>query len=558
MSAARYITFALVALCLALPARADVPDGALRARVERLRADRDVRVDGDNIAAPALIAAFYERRDFRPAWTPAREKELVALVEASRADGLEPSDYHLDALRSGGKDAADRELLYTDSLIRLAYSLYFGKLDPRRFDPQWNFARTLDGIDPPRALEAMIDARSLGKALYAYAPRMPEYRALRSALARYRALRAAGGWQPLPPGQTLRPGSRASQVAALRARLALSGNRSSTAALEPDLFDAALEQAVIRFQRRHGLNPDGLVGRRTRAVLDNGVQARIDQIRVNLERLRWVAQDLKGDYLLVDIAGFRARLVLGGRTVWSSRVVVGRPYRSTPVFRAAMKYIVLNPTWNVPPTILAEDIVPKVAQDPEFLSRHHMRVLGLDGHQVDPAAVDWKQYLGGALPYQIVQAPGDDNPLGRLKFIFPNDHDVYLHDTPAHSLFQKSARAFSSGCIRVEHPLALALALLDDPARWTEQTLREAIASGETRSVFVKRQVPVMLLYWTAADEDGAVAFHPDLYGRDAAVLKGLDAPFRYSPPGSGTLHQGVDRERAGALLEQHDRVEVH
>ena len=191
MSAARYITFALVALCLALPARADVPDGALRARVERLRADRDVRVDGDNIAAPALIAAFYEQRDFQPAWTPAREKELVALVEASRADGLEPSDYHFDALRAGGENAADRELLYTDSLIRLAYSLYFGKLDPRRFDPQWNFARTLDGIDPPRALEAMIAAPSLGKALYAYAPQMPEYRALRSALARYRALRAA-------------------------------------------------------------------------------------------------------------------------------------------------------------------------------------------------------------------------------------------------------------------------------------------------------------------------------------------------------------------------------
>jgi len=532
MSSARYFTFALLALSFAFPARAEVPREALRERIEQLRAGRDVRVDGDSVAAPELVAAFYERRDFRPAWTRARERELLALVEGSRADGLDPSDYHLDALRAGGEDAADRELLCTDSLIRLAYSLYFGKLDPRRLDPQWNFARTLDGIDPPRALESMIAAPSLGDALYAYAPQMPEYGALRRALARYRALRAAGGWQPLPPGPTLRPGSRGRQVAILHARLALTGDLSSTSAPEPDLFDAALEEGVMRFQRRHGLDPDGLVGRRTRAELDVGVQARIDQIRVNLERLRWVAQNLKGDYLLVDIAGFRARLVLDGKTVWASRVVVGRPFRSTPVFRAAMKYIVLNPTWNVPPTILEEDVVPKIAQDPEFLARHHMRVLSLDGREMDPATVDWKQYVGGALPYQIVQAPGDDNPLGRIKFMFPNEHDVYLHDTPAHGLFLKSERAFSSGCIRVEHPLALALALLDDPARWSEQTLGEAIASGETRSVFVRQQVPVMLLYWTAiADEDGVVEFHADLYGRDALVLKGLDAPFRLSLP---------------------------
>lgn len=532
MSAARYFTFALLALTLAFPAHAEAPREALRERIEQLRAGRDVRVDGDSVAAPALVAAFYEQRNFRPAWTPARENELIKLVEGSKADGLDPSDYHLDALRADGDDAVDRELLCTDSLIRLAYSLYFGKLDPRRLDARWNFARTLEGIDPPRALEAMIAAPSLGNALYAYAPQMPEYRALRRALARYRALRAAGGWQPVPPGPTLRPGSRGTEVAVLRARLALSDGPTSATAPDPDMYDAVLEEAVMRFQRRHGLDPDGLVGRRTRAELDVGVQARIDQIRVNLERLRWVAQDLNGDYLLVNIAGFRARLVLDGKTVWSSRVVVGQPFRSTPVLRATMKYIVLNPTWNVPPTILEKDIVPKLAQDPGFLAQHHMRVLSLDGREMDPSTIDWRQYVGGTLPYQIVQAPGNDNPLGRIKFMFPNEHDVYLHDTPARSLFMKSARAFSSGCIRVEHPIALALSLLDDPAHWNEQTLREAIARGDTRSIFVKRRVPVLLLYWTAvANQDGKVRFYPDLYERDRAVLRGLDAPFRFSPP---------------------------
>ena len=205
MRTARYFTFALIALSLAFPARAEAPREALRERIEQLRAGRDVRVDGDSVAAPALVAAFYEQRDFRPAWTPAREKELVALVEASKSDGLDPSDYHLDALRADNDDAVDRELLCTDSLIRLAYSLYFGKLDPRRLDPKWNFARTLDGIDPPRALEAMIAAPSLGDALYAYAPQMPEYLALRRALARYRALRAAGGWWPPRQGRRCGP-----------------------------------------------------------------------------------------------------------------------------------------------------------------------------------------------------------------------------------------------------------------------------------------------------------------------------------------------------------------
>ena len=523
--------FVAAALLLAGLARADAPSEALRERIEQLRAGRELRVDGERIAAPALIARFYERRGFRPAWTPARAAQLLALVEGSRADGLEPRDYHLAALRADREDSADRELLCTDSLIRLAYSLYFGKLDPRSFDPHWNFARTLDGIEPARALEAMIAAPSLGDALYAYAPQLPEYHGLRKALAHYRALRDAGGWQPLSPGPTLRPGMRDARVAALRARLALAGDLASADASDPELYDDALEVAVGSFQQRHGLEPDGLAGRRTRAALDVGVQARIDQIRVNLERLRWVAQDLKGDYLLVDIAGFRARLVLDGKTAWTSRAVVGRPYRMTPEFRATMRYIVLNPTWNVPPTILDEDIVPKLTTDPGMLARDHMRVLDLGGNEVDPATIDWAQYAGSTPPYQIVQAPGDGNPLGRLKFMFPNGHDVYLHDTPARELFDKSERAFSSGCIRVEHPLALALLLLDDPQRWSVETLAEAIGTGETRSLFVRRRVPVMLLYWTAvADENGTVEFHPDLYQRDARVLKGLDAPFRVEP----------------------------
>lgn len=512
---------------------------ALRQRVAELRAGGEVRVDGARIAARRLIADFYRQREFRPAWTRLpRRMALLRLVESSREDGLEPGDYHERALRDGlaadaGPDAAaDRELLYTDSLIRLAYTLYFGKLDPRQLDPQWNFARTLDGIDPVHALDDVLHAPSLAKAVEAYAPRFGAYRDLKQALARYRAIAAAGGWRRVHGGRTLKPGMRDARVAALRARLAATGDLASARSADAEFFDPALEAALKRYQRRNGLEADGLAGRRTLAAMNVSAQARIDQIRVNLERMRWVAQNLKGDYLVVDIAGFHARLTLGGREVWSSRVVVGRPYRSTPVFRATLRSIVLNPTWNVPPTILEEDVVPKLVKDPGFLARNHMRVLDFAGHAVDPAGIDWARYVGRKLPYQIVQAPGEDNPLGRLKFLFPNAHDVYLHDTPGKALFEKPERAFSSGCIRVEKPLELALLLLDDSERWSAETLRAAIATGETRSLAVKRQVPVLLLYWTAeARADGTVEFHPDLYGRDAPVLKGLDAPFRFSPP---------------------------
>jgi L,D-transpeptidase YcbB len=510
---------------------------ALRARVAQLRTERVVRVDGAQIAARRLIAAFYERRDFRPAWTrPDQAAALAAAIDGSRSHGLDPDDYHAAALRrlaigaTSASDEADRELLRTDALVRLAYHLRFGKANPRELHPGWNFTRSLDAIDPVPALEAILAAPSLHDAVERYAPALPSYARLREALARYRAIETAGGWPAVGRGATLAPGASDPRVAALRERLVASGDLAREAGA-PERFDEALESAVRRFQDRHGLEVDGIVGRRTLAALDVDVARRIDQLRVNLERVRWVAQDLAGDYLIVDIAGFSARLVLDGRPVWSSRVVVGRPYRRTPVFRATLAHVVLNPTWTVPPTILREDVLPKLVQDPGYLERHHMQVVDAGARLVDAAGIAWGRYRSGGFPYQIVQAPGDDNPLGQVKFLLPNPHAVYLHDTPAGRLFEKTERAFSSGCIRLEKAFDLAVLVLDDPERWSADGLRTAIRTGETRTMRVSRRVPVMLLYFTAeADEDGTVRFRPDLYGRDPGVLAALGAPFRFSP----------------------------
>lgn len=548
---------ALALLALAAPLRAgaaaDPLVEALRRRVEALRADGDAQIGAGSIAARTLVASLYERRGFAPLWSePARARSLLEAIEASATHGLDPRDYHAERFAAPaapeGNDAdrvraaAQRELLATDALVRLAYHLYFGKADPRSISGAWNFARTFDGVDPAAAVAELLAARDPAAALEGLAPKLPVYRELRNALARLRAVERAGGWPQIAPGAKLEPGATGTRVAQLRARLQAGGDLAEGDA--PHVFDATLEAAVRRFQSRHGLEADGIVGRATLAALNAGVAERIAQVRANLERLRWVARELAGDYLLVDIAGFTAQLWRNDALVWSARVVVGKPFRTTPEFRARMKYLVLNPEWNVPPTILREDVLPKVIANPAYLERHQMRVLDAGGQRIDPAAIDWSQYRTNprAFPYQIVQAPGGDNPLGAIKFMFPNEHSVYLHDTPARALFERTARAFSSGCIRVERPLELARLLLDDPVRWSDDRLREAVASGRTQTVPVRLTVPVLLLYFTATvDADGTLRFRPDLYGRDKAIVAALAAPFRFAPVDAGRRSRPAD-----------------
>jgi murein L,D-transpeptidase YcbB/YkuD len=532
------LAFAILSAC-GITGAADPTTESLRGRVEQLRGGREVAIDGARVAARQLIPEFYERRAYRPAWTrPEQAAALLELIEHSSTHGLDPADYHVSALRRLLRDppadaaiVADRELLLTDALIRFAYHLHFGKADPRALYAGWTFTRSLGAIDPVPALEAALAAPRLDAALERYAPQLPAYRNLQQALARLRAIEAAGGWPQLAPGPALKPGMSEPRVRALRQRLIASGDMASDATSDAEGFDPALEAAVRSFQQRHGLDADGVVSRRMIEALNVRAAHRIGQIRVNLERLRWVAQDLAGDYLIVDIAGFSARLYLDGRLAWTSRTIVGRPYRKTPVFRATMQYMVLNPTWTVPPTILKQDVVPKVAKDPGYLARNHMQVLDADGHAIDPTRIDWAHSRKSGLPYQIVQSPGAYNALGQMKFMFPNSHAVYLHDTPSRELFDKAGRAFSSGCIRLERPLELAVLLLGDPEHWDAPALRAAIESGVTRTLPLKRQVPVMLLYFTAeADANGIARFNPDLYGRDAGVLAALDAPFRFTP----------------------------
>ncbi len=508
----------------------------LQLRLEQIRSGGLERIDGEVVAARDLLPAIYAARDFRPIWTDAqRRRQLLRLVRSSATEGLEPVDYHLAVLErsvrdtplgAAPRDVADRDLILTDALARLAHHLRYGKVDPFALDPHWNFHPSTEEGEPVGELLAALAADSLLDHFARELARGEPYHLLVDALARYRAIVADGGWPSVPAGPTLRPGDRDPRVAAIRARLAAEWTLAD--APDPDVFDEGLETALREFQRRYGLAVDGVAGRETIAAMNVPAAVRVDQIRVNLERARWVLDRPEADYLIVNIAGFRTFLMHRDQIRWEASVVVGLPYRRTPVFRSRITHLVFNPTWTVPPVIMRKDIVPEARLDPSAVTRRGLEVLGPDGEKLDPADVDWDRYPGSGFPYRLVQPPGPRNALGRVKFMLPNPYAVYLHDTPSRELFRRANRTFSSGCIRVEQPLELAALLLDGADGWDERAIAATIAGGRTTTVFLPQPVTVMILYWTAGiGSGGRFGFYPDVYGRDAAVLEALDARFQ-------------------------------
>ncbi len=528
------VAFAALALFIAAtPVAADPVQEALRERIEFERETGALRISGAEIVGTPALPMLYGDVDFRPLWRdPARVRELMALVQESYDDGLSPVDYHLTALARAWPvvqtnptrdNVADFDILATDAYMLLLFHTYFGKTDPVSLEPTWNFStRSITG---QQAVEFVVDAirgNRLRVAIEAVRPAHWMYQRGREVLRAYREIAARGGWPALPPGETLKPGMTDARIPALRRRLVASGDLRD-GGLDARSFDPPLEAAVRNFQERHRLAADGVVGAATLAELNVPVESRIGQIRVNLERGRHVLHEIgDGDLVVVDIAGFELRYLHDRKTVWTSRVQVGQAYRQTPIFKASIEHIVLNPAWTVPPGILQKDVLPAVRRDPGYLARRGLEVFDLSGRRVDASSVDWSRYSGSSVPYLFRQSPGADNALGRVKIMFPNQHLVYLHDTPSRALFARDDRAFSSGCIRVERPLELVERLLGDPA-WTVATLQSAIDAGQTHTIRPARPVPVLLIYWTVDEDDqGRVVFKRDVYGRDAPLAAAL------------------------------------
>jgi murein L,D-transpeptidase YcbB/YkuD len=530
---------AALAGCLLWQAGAFAQDTAslIQTQVEELRNGGRLEVLGQPVASRDVLPRVYENREFAPAWENLRGvDELLEMIDETYLEGLDPSDYHaaalhafratvtdLDALTASDRAAFD--ILLTDSIVRLGYHLRFGKVDPSALDPNWNQTRTLVGEDAAVTIQKAISSPSLHEFAAKVIPRVFLYDRFKTALAQYRAIEASGGWPSVPAGPTLRPGTADERVPALAARLAVTGDLPASSAASGTQYDEALVAAVQRFQSRHGLAADGVVGAGTLLALNVPVAARIDQLRASLERAREIFYDPESEFLVVNVAGFQLYHVRRGEILWRTRVQVGQPYRQTPIFRAEMTYVVVNPTWTVPPTVFRNDILPAVRRNPAYLASRHIDVFDSRGAVVDAATANWS---GRNPPYRLVQRPGPDNALGRIKFMFPNEHSVYLHDTPSRDLFSRDSRAFSSGCIRVENPFELAEQVLGERGR---KRLEAMVATGRTETVFLDKPMTVMLLYWTAeVDGAGRVSFFPDVYQRDAAVIAALAEPFRAPP----------------------------
>ena len=482
------------------------------------------------------IRAFYAARRYQPAWIDGTRPRpqldaLLGAIDSAGTHGLDPELYDLGPL-SEARSRVERRILrpsgfaadqvapldlrLTAAWLEYASDLANGVTDRPHADPMWKIKPR--EIDLLPVLNKAVDENRVAESLEDLCPANPEYRRLSEVHEKYRQIADAGGWPSLPGALTLRPGQRSAHLPVLVKRLAATGDLAGDPAQVPATYDARLQEAVRRFEARHGLPDSPSLTREAVAAMNVPVSTRIRQIELNMERWRWFPRDLGDRHIRVNVPEYHLEVWERGRTALSMKVIVGATDKPTPIFSDTMTTVVFAPFWNVPDSIANDETLPALMSDPDYLTRNNLEVVSTSGEVVDPSTIDWMQAQdGGTFPYRFRQRPGTTNSLGRVKFVFPNDFDVYLHDTPATALFQKNDRALSHGCVRVEQPVALAEYLLEGSERWDAPRIQAAMNSGEEQHVKLPHPIEVHLMYWTArVDEKGTVHFFNDIYGHDA------------------------------------------
>ncbi len=471
------------------------------------------------------VHLLYAARGFDLLWLgdhkPSQQmSELRRVMDQASDYGLDPAAYATPDLAPSYSDdpaqLAEADVEFSDAVARFVTHIASGRIQPTDVDK-------LITLEPERpdiaaGLTELATSTAIAGDIARFEPQHAEYRALKSALAKLRSESGGPEQVNVPDGVILKPGKSDERVPLLRARLGVALPTDA----DQDTYDEALVDAVKAAQDGAGLNPDGVVGPRTLALLNGrSREEEIASVLANLERWRWMPRDLGPFHVIVNVPEFMVRVVENDAVVHETRVVVGKPTNRTPIFSNAISYLIVNPYWNVPSSIVSKEMLPEIQSDPYgYFARRGYQVFARVGgkmRQVDPSYIDW--YSVNPRSVQIRQVPGDDNALGRIKFMFPNQHSVYLHDTPSKRLFQRDARALSHGCVRVENPLDFADALLARAApKWNSKRL-EKLYGGPEQRVNLETPVPVHLAYFTAvADPDGTLHHFDDIYGYDSAM----------------------------------------
>ncbi len=540
-----------------------------------------ILVQTKSINAQKTLPQLYEGRNYAALWIDrdgpiTQAFEMLEIIRNSSNEALDPNYYHIkeientlermDRDKNSGlsyeaQDLAELELLLSNSFLTYAHDLHYGRVRAEQINLDLSIAER--PVNLSNLLVTAVETNQIQETLDSLLPKYPMYAKLRTSLKEYREIAAKGGWQPVPYGDKFKKGAQGQRVAALSNRLKVTGELDSSTP-GSDLFDEPLDQAVRKYQQRNGLYVDGVVGKSTIEALNVSVQERISQIELTMERWRLIPQNLGNRYILVNIANYNLYGVENNNDSVNMRIVVGKPKWNTPMFSENMTHLIINPYWNIPPSIFRDDIAPRIKTDPEYLSKRSIDALGLkppqkivveetveetevveiegnlestevaDGNnaeekELSQAEIQNKQaqeeYTSKVLSgkYRLRQNPGPGNPLGRIKFLFPNKHSVYLHDTPNRGFFKRAQRNFSHGCIRVEKPVELAEFVLSTDPSWTQSTIQSNINRGRTKTVHLDQAIPVYILYFTAwVDNNGHVNFHKDVYGLDKTLYNAL------------------------------------
>jgi murein L,D-transpeptidase YcbB/YkuD len=487
------------------------------------------------------LATIYIKHGKKPLWVsvdgPTQKAEIILNhIRNSFKHGLEPDEYELSRMLQLWSSESAEELALLDTtltynLVKYIHDISYGQLKPQASDPVL-FAEAGDkDFNPLLAIEHILATSDLDTFLSSLPPQHQHYLSLMSALAHYREIAARGDWPIIADGNSLRPNDKDPRIFAVRQRLQRTFDLpSDISPSDPEEYDSELELAVLRFQHRHGLEVDGVIGPNTLAALNVPVKQRIDTIRINMARWRWAAHDLGDKHVLVNIASFNLKAYQGKGDVLALDipVIVGKEQHQTPVFSDRIKYLDINPFWNITPSIARNEELPELRKNPRHLVERNVRLFSSwqsDAVELDSTKINWHSVSESKIAgFKLRQDPGPWNALGKIKFVFPNHYSVYMHDTPSHGLFNRTQRDFSHGCIRVSDPLALAIFLLDGQSSgWDEMKIREVYSQNSRKIIQLTTFIPVHITYQTTwVDKDGSIHFNNDIYARDAKLLNAL------------------------------------